>query len=291
MVEGTTWGGEKEGGREYRAWSGEGKKVGDDFLTVAKHFTRTVRDRTRTLFVQTLRCSSLKVGRIMEGLMLLVTPAPTHDLIRLREPSALKVESPVPAWVESALRRAPWVVVRRGLVRDGMVPVGVRGLTRAQRFAVFFAVAEIADRLSPEDLTDARYVIEQERKNAVPALAALARVAPILARDDYHWGPGGSVGFEIATGVATATASSDLDLILRQERQLELNEATNLLADLAQAAAPARIDVMLETPVGGVSLADLAATPPQVLVRTPCGSRFSVNPWKLDATALLEVAS
>ena len=30
-------------------------------------------------------------------------PATTHDLIRLREPIALTVDAPVPAWVEPAL--------------------------------------------------------------------------------------------------------------------------------------------------------------------------------------------
>ena len=141
------------------------------------------------------------------------------------------------------------MVVRRGHVRDGMMPVGVRGLTRSQRFAAFVAVAEIADRLSPEDLTVSGRVIQPKRKDAVPALSALDRVAVLLLRRGYHWGPGGSVGFEIATGVATATASSDLDLILRQDHRLEPNKATDLLATLVKAAAPARIDVMLETPM------------------------------------------
>ena len=45
-----------------------------------------------------------------------------------------------------------------------------------------------------------------------------------------RWGPGGSVGFEIATGAATATATSDLDLILRQDVRLGPNEATDLLS-------------------------------------------------------------
>lgn len=213
-------------------------------------------------------------------------PAPTHDLIRLRGPIALTVDAPVPAWVGPALSRTPWVVVRRGTVRDGTMPVGVRGLARSQRFAALLALAEMADRLSPEDLTDSRYAIAQERKDAVPALAALARVAPILARRGHRWGPGGSVGFEIATGLPTATASSDLDLILRQERRLEPGEAIELRAALAEAAAPARIDVMLETPRGGVSLADLAAMPGQVLVRTPDGPRLSADPWRADAGAL-----
>ena len=134
----------------------------------------------------------------MERAVMPGCPAPTHDLIRLREPSALTVDAPVPAWVEPALRRAPWVVVRRGHLRDGMIPVGVRGLARPQRFAAFLAVAEIADRLSPEDLTDSLCAINRAGTDAAPALAALARVAPILARRGHRWGPGGSVGFEIA---------------------------------------------------------------------------------------------
>jgi phosphoribosyl-dephospho-CoA transferase len=216
--------------------------------------------------------------------------APTHDLIRLREPITLWADGPVPSWVEPVLGRTPWVVVRRGYVREGMMPVGVRGLMRSQRFAAFVPVAEIADWLSPKDLTGSGYILEQQRKDAVPALAALDRVAGFLKCCGYDWGPGGSVGFEIATGVATATTASDLDLILRQDRRLEPNKAIELLTALVKAAAPARIDVMLETPLGGVSLADLAARPTQLLVRTPRGPCLSVDPWNADASAILEEA-
>jgi phosphoribosyl-dephospho-CoA transferase len=214
--------------------------------------------------------------------------APTHDLIRLREPIALTVHAPVPAWVEPTLRRTPWVVVRRGYVCDGMMPVGVRGPARHQRFAAVLPIAEILDRLSPEELTDSRYMVERKRNDAAPALAALTRVAPILASRGHRWGPGGSVGFEIATGVATATSSSDLDLILRQDHRLGLDEAIDLRAVLAEAAAPVRVDVLVETPRGGVSLADLAAMPARVLVRTPDGPRLSADPWMAGADALLE---
>ena len=224
----------------------------------------------------------------MERAVMPGRPAPTHDLIRLHEPIALMADAPVPAWVEPALRRAPWVVVRRGRVTDGIIPVGVRGLARPQRFAAFLAVAEIAERLSPEDLTDSLHAIDRARTDAAPALAALASVAPLLARRGHRWGPGGSVGFEIASGVLTATSSSDLDLILRQDRRLEPGDAIELRAALAEAAAPARIDVMLETPCGGVSLNDLAAMPRQVLVRTPDGARLSPDPWMADAGDVLE---
>ena len=180
------------------------------------------------------------------------------------------------------------MVVRRGYVRDGMMPIGVRGLMRQERFAAVLAVDEQAVRLSPEELTDSRHVIERSRKDAVPALAALARVAPILASRGHRWGPGGSVGFEIATRVVTATFSSDLDLIIRQEHRLGLDEAIDLQAVLVEAAAPARVDVLLETPRGGVALAEFAAMPARVLVRTPDGPRLSADPWTAGAGVVLE---
>jgi phosphoribosyl-dephospho-CoA transferase len=226
-------------------------------------------------------------------------PAPTHDLIRLWEPTAVTANGQ-PPWVEAALRRTPWVVVRRGRIQAGEIPVGVRGLTRSQRFAAWLAAADIAERRSPEELWDrienrpapglacARW---QTRLEAVPALAALGRVATLLALRGYRWGPGGSVGFELATGVATVTTASDLDVILRQARRLEPDEARALLAALAEAAAPARIDALLETPRGGVSLADLAAAPTRVLVRTPDGPSLAADPWAADAGGWTEGVS
>ena len=40
--------------------------------------------------------------------------------------------------------------------------------------------------------------------------------------------------------------------------------------------------LLLETPHGGVSLADLAARPTHVLVRTPHGARLVADPWIAD---------
>jgi phosphoribosyl-dephospho-CoA transferase len=175
------------------------------------------------------------------------------------------------------------------------LPIGVRGLARSQRFASWLALSEIAERLSPEELWG-RYQRRSEpeslhafvRGEAIPALAALTRVAALLTDRGYRWGPGGSVGFELATGVATATASSDLDIILRQDGRLEPDEALVLHAALVKAAAPARIDVLLETPAGGVSLAELASAPLRVLLRSPDGVRFESDPWKADAVARAE---
>jgi phosphoribosyl-dephospho-CoA transferase len=207
------------------------------------------------------------------------SPAPTHDLLRLRDPTRLRAELPLPSWVTAALQTAPWVVVRRGHVREELIPVGVRGVGRAQRFAAFAKVADIAEQRSPESLAAWPSSLAQPRRDAIAALAALTRVAPVLARLDKRWGPGGSVGFELASGVPTATATSDLDLVIRQHHRLDPGDARELLAALVAAAAPARIDVLLETALGGVALAELAAGPARVLIRTPLGPRLRVDPW------------
>ncbi|HVK73893.1 MAG TPA: malonate decarboxylase holo-ACP synthase [Kofleriaceae bacterium] len=202
-------------------------------------------------------------------------PARTHDLLRLSTPGALLAVTPLPAWAEAALRRVPWVVVRRGAGSDDLIPVGVRGPLRAQRFAGFAAIGAIADRRSPEELVGPAH----GRRDAVPAVTALTRVAPVLTRHGRRWGPGGSVGFELATGVPAATPASDLDLIIRQDDRLDRRAAGDLLAALLEVAAPARIDVLLETPRGGVCLAELAARPAPVLVRTAGGARLCADPW------------
>jgi phosphoribosyl-dephospho-CoA transferase len=204
--------------------------------------------------------------------------ARTHDLLRLRAPGALIAETLVPPWAWAALWTLPWVVVRRGRGRGGLIPVGVRGAERAQRFAGFVAPADVADRRSPEDLAGAAVDVAPLRRHAVPALDALARVAPVLSRSGHRWGPGGSVGFEIATGVPTATAASDLDLVMHGQRRLDRDQASALLTALADAAWPACVDALLETSLGGVSLADLAASA-RVLVRTPDGPRLCDDPW------------
>jgi len=204
--------------------------------------------------------------------------AGTHDLLRLRTASLLIADAVVPPWVERALARAPWVVVRRGHVVDGIIPVCVRGLARGQRFPAFVSIAGVAERLTPEDLAVRRP--DPVRGARVPALAALARVRPVLHGQGHRWGPGGSIGFEMATGLPAADAASDLDLILRRRHRLDVGEAVELLEILIEAAAPARVDPMVETPHGGVALADLAALPPHVPVRTPHGVRLSSDPWR-----------
>jgi phosphoribosyl-dephospho-CoA transferase len=175
-----------------------------------------------------------------------------HDLLRLRMP----VRPPeAPDWVAATLADAPWVVVRRATAAPGTIPVGVRGPTRAHRFAFDLDPTAVAGTVRPEDLAGRT------------GLPALDRARDVLDPAGWAWGPTGSVGFELATGRPAVTAGSDLDLVVRLA-------TLPPRADLRRLHAELRADCLVETPDGGLALAELASGTRQVLLRTAAGPRL-----------------
>lgn len=199
-----------------------------------------------------------------------------HDLVRLRQLRAFDGE---PAWVRGAFARAPFAVVRRALAEHGVVAVGVRGKSRGERYGTWIEADDVVSTFTPEMLLVAEPLLE---RRSLPAFIALARLRDALACfGPLIWGPSGSVGFELATQVATVSASSDLDLLIRAPARLPHGEALRILNALDAHAAQAgiRIDAQLETPSGGVALAEYAAGKPTVLARHASGARLVADPW------------
>ena len=181
----------------------------------------------------------------------------THDLLRLQPRASLILDVPAPEWVVACLAETPWVIVRRGEIRNGIIPIRVRGPAKEQRFDARIPLSVVAYRSTPEDLAGRRS--EPWRAAQVPALAALSGVDAVLTDRGSAWGPIGSVAFELATHLPVSTPVCDLDLVLRQQQELpNREEALELLKELANAATPARADVMIETRSGGLKLAHLA---------------------------------
>jgi len=209
----------------------------------------------------------------------------THSLLRIDSAAALLSTTPPPEWVSEVLVRAAWVVVRRAPLQDGLLPVGVRGAVRAARFAAWLPPGAVRDCLTPLQLAARRGWRGHPRSRQLNALAALAGVESIMARARLaaHWGPGGSVAFELASGCPTVTAASDLDLIVQHDAWMAPAAARELLQQLAQ--LPARIDVILETPGGAVALREYARARAPFLVRTPEGPRLLHDPWAGAAAA------
>jgi phosphoribosyl-dephospho-CoA transferase len=201
-----------------------------------------------------------------------------HDLIRLSDASAVTGSGPCPEWVRPALEVAPWVVVRRQAGRDGLIPVGVRGRGRSRRWGGWAPIAAVSAHVRPEELPPALGRIPARRVVAIRAFRNLAKVEELMSRLGWTWGPTGSVGFELASGRATATRDSDLDLIVRAHAPLDRRLSEDLIADLALLGG--RADVLVETPSGAVSLVEYARSGAPIVLRTVHGPRLIRDPWR-----------
>jgi phosphoribosyl-dephospho-CoA transferase len=204
-----------------------------------------------------------------------------HDLLRIsgvRDLVCVGGEG-CPVWAIDALEEAPFVVVRRSGSIDGLVPVGVRGSTRSQRFGAYLEAESVLRRVTPEQLIESNNRQNDERSRRIPALSSLVEIKEKLTRMSLTYGPTGSVGFEIASGVPATTVASDLDLLIRTPERLSMQLAQQLMEIFSRIAC--RIDAQLETPRGAVSLAEYASGQRPLLLRQNGGPVLVDDLWEL----------
>ena len=203
-----------------------------------------------------------------------------HDLLKLGGPVGDWLPDDAPDWVCAALRRAPWVVVRRAACAPGQVAVGVRGAQRHERYAASICTGHVADIVSPEALLTRHFAVERA---ALPVMKLLASLQPWFVAHHLTGGPTGSTGFELASGLATVHPASDLDLLLRPFEPVTRTAAKLLYASLQVLAdqAGCRIDVQVECGHGAFALADYAQHE-RVLLRSVHGACLADDPWRLS---------
>jgi phosphoribosyl-dephospho-CoA transferase len=202
-----------------------------------------------------------------------------HDLLQISWLSDLVYigsEQRCPLWVERSLQEAPLVVVRRAQSFDEMIPVGVRGSLRNQRFAAYLAPESIRRRITPEQLSATRGWLSNIRSEEIPGLKVLAGIEEKLAAFPLAYGPTGSIGFELASGLPTATSASDLDLLIRVPERLPIPLAQELIAIFSGSC---RVDAQLETPRGAVALTEYASGQRPLLLRQNDGPVLVDDPW------------
>ncbi|MGI2035478.1 malonate decarboxylase holo-ACP synthase [Rhizobium panacihumi] len=201
-----------------------------------------------------------------------------HDIVRF-DPSALKAQE-VPGWWAGQQAAAAFAVIRRADERDKLLPIGIRGEERHQRWGGWLDRAAIIERLEPEALVRRIGRLPTERLAMISALAALRELTRQLPPAGLRWGPTGSVGFELASGRPTAKPSSDLDLIFRADTPIRKEDARSLLALTTRFGA--RCDMLLETPAGATALIEFADTAGPVVVRTATGPKLLATPWSKE---------
>lgn len=212
-------------------------------------------------------------------------PLRVHDLVLLStEAGALLSEraqkSGVP-WVFGALEDGAWAVVRRITTgHPDEVAVGIRGERREQRWAAVVPRTEVREAVSPKELLRC-----EPAQSTMPVFQALRQIQrPDLPVD---FGPGGSAGFELATGRPTVNDSSDLDLVLSAPQPLSDETVVDIdrVVQETMSNTGVEIDILVETAVGGVAFAELSRAvgmhpKPTMVVRTASGPLLVEDPWK-----------
>jgi len=201
-----------------------------------------------------------------------------HDLLWFDNCSSFQGDGPLPDWAAAVLRERQPVVVRRAVASRQEIAVGLRGHSRAQRLGGSLPTAAITRVATPESLL-------QRLGSADLTLPALASLATLCRRLPSHcvWGPTGSVGFQLATGLPVVRVDSDLDIVMRFPEEPDRAEMAPVLRLFAE--LPVRCDAQMETPHGAVALAEWARGERRMLLKTARGPFLVANAWQLDEGA------
>ena len=189
----------------------------------------------------------------------------------------------VPASVRRELEETNFVVVRRGVVTQNWVPIGIRGPQRFQRWAAWYPRYAIQEIVKPMDLLTQVDIVNDQ--DAFPVRRALRSLMNAWQSLTYPWGPAGSLGFEVATGRQTTTMKSDLDVVIYADEPLPRRDAQRLLT--AADDLEVTVDIRIETLTCGFSLTEYATSPTKtILLRTVAGPILGDDPWRRETSVI-----
>jgi phosphoribosyl-dephospho-CoA transferase len=195
----------------------------------------------------------------------------THDLVWINSCCALKALTK-PDWVGTALAQFPVVVVRRAKAPTGWISVGIRGKERHQRHAALLPESEVLSYRTPESLVVERVWDEASRLIRPSALQTLRALVNLADSEGISWGLVGSVGYELATGTRATHEDSDVDIIINLMPSADLQSLRRFYEKLSMLSC--RVDALMETPHGAVSLEEFMGCPERLLVRTDSGAHL-----------------
>lgn len=203
-----------------------------------------------------------------------------NDLLKINTVDDLIGDSKNIPWVQDSIKLAPYVVIRRAPIIKNKIPVGIRGNDRSKRVAAEVLCENIIKIITPEELSQKKLWRENKHIRGTKMFQVLEEVDKILGSYNIAWGPTGSAGFELSTGIETITDTSDLDIIARAPEILPMDIAKNIVKELSE--LPIKTDVQIEVPNGSISLEEYARYNKSLMLRTINGPRLVKNPWSYD---------
>jgi phosphoribosyl-dephospho-CoA transferase len=207
-----------------------------------------------------------------------------HYLVQLQSPDVLHGVDSAPDWVHQSLIAAPFVVARRQPQHSGIIAVGVRGNSRNERWATFVDLNYVKQIVPPFELRCGN-LFSNARFQTLPAFRSLWLLQERWSNLEVKWGPGGSVGFELASGLACTSLDSDLDIVLYAPQPISQEYAQSLHRSVQEISLS--VDLLIEAPNCAFHLSEFATAGRGVpiLLRTINGPCLGANPWSLQSVS------
>jgi phosphoribosyl-dephospho-CoA transferase len=215
------------------------------------------------------------------------TPSPrVHDLLEVDGRFLVASLGSMPVWLENRLGESFYVVARRPAITENQIPVGICGKHRNQRFATSIPRKVVRRIVTPPQLLR---LADGLSITHLPALRSLVSLRKRWTGLGFPWGPIGSVALELATGSDRVNALSDLDIVLHAADRFTRCDAKAIFASTL--GLPARVDILVETPVCGFSLFEFGwARSGNILLRTQEGPVLGNDPWNRVLSSRAETA-
>ncbi|MDU0990319.1 MAG: malonate decarboxylase holo-ACP synthase, partial [Enterococcus faecium] len=168
---------------------------------------------------------------------------------------------PLPEWV--VLTEKMFGTVRRALTDHAeILPIGLRGPARNQRWATEISKHAVKQVIHPWDIIE-QESYRQEKIMDYPVYQQFHAARNILS--GCKWGIGGSLGFELSTGIPAVKETSDFDLLLYADSPIELP----IQAIRSHPAFFEQFDTQVVTRQGGFSLKEYLREPEKkILLKT-----------------------
>jgi len=198
-----------------------------------------------------------------------------HDLIKIKNYGNLNIDFSTHAWALEALKKSPFVVVRRALILDKLIPIGIRGNLRSQRLAAFLPFSDIDNIFKPTYIVEKKLWLQNSHIKNTNIFSSIEIISKIFEEYNLKWGICGSTGFELVTKMPTITENSDLDIMIKIETADELFSAA-LAKELCEKLfnINVRTDIQIETSKGAIALTEYANETNPILIRTISGPRL-----------------
>ncbi len=201
-----------------------------------------------------------------------------HDIVEIEKGVSIDTLF-FPEWAIKRWEETPYHVVRRGIVAQGEIAIGIRGETRGERHGTTILEQWVRSIITPESLAQEAVWQNWARHNQFPEiLSSLMTLSTLFS--SIRWGVGGSLGYELATGLPTLSEKSDIDIILYPEAPFSIKVASEWL--WAIKSLPQRVDIQVEGSQGAFHLEEYARArdaTATVLIKSATGYRLSTNVW------------